>query len=135
MNWGKGLAIAMALFIAFIVVLGIFMMRSTDSLIDKDYYEQGENHTQIMEMEKWGKKVITPFENNVLEVQFQEDGGVVKTIELKHIADSRNDRIINNQNGSRKFDLSGMAKGHYQAEIKGETEGHAFLKKIQLSIQ
>lgn len=42
MNWGTKLVIAMALFMGFIVTLGLLMFRSqTDDLVESNYYERG----------------------------------------------------------------------------------------------
>ena len=42
MNWGTKLVIGMGLFMAFIITLVVFMMRSgSDDLVDKDYYQKG----------------------------------------------------------------------------------------------
>ena len=40
MNWGKGLAIAMAAFIVFILYLAITLMRTKVDLVSDDYYSQ-----------------------------------------------------------------------------------------------
>ena len=49
MNWGKALAIGMAVFMVFIVVMGVMMFRSTDSLKDDNYYEKGLQHDEMYE--------------------------------------------------------------------------------------
>lgn len=47
MNWGTKLIMGMALFMCFIVGLGILMFNSkTDALVDNDYYEKGLNYNQ-----------------------------------------------------------------------------------------
>lgn len=40
MNWGKGIAIALIAFIAFIVTLGVNMMRADADLVSDDYYKR-----------------------------------------------------------------------------------------------
>lgn len=49
MNWGKALAIGMAVFMVFIVVMGVMMFRSTDSLEEDNYYEKGLQHDEMYE--------------------------------------------------------------------------------------
>lgn len=46
MNWGTKLTIGMSLFMGFIVILVILMMKphKADSLIDDDYYEKGQTY-------------------------------------------------------------------------------------------
>lgn len=42
MNWGTKLVIAMAVFIGFIISMGVIMLLSkTDALVETDYYEKG----------------------------------------------------------------------------------------------
>ena len=53
MNWGTKLVIALALFMAFIITLGVKMIFSNDdALIEKDYYEQGLNYDKKYEAKK-----------------------------------------------------------------------------------
>ncbi|RZM29342.1 MAG: hypothetical protein EOO88_05320 [Pedobacter sp.] len=60
MNWGTKIIIGMAVFMAFILVLGIFMIRSNpDPLVDEDYYEKGLNYDQeLKRMEEIKKDSI-----------------------------------------------------------------------------
>jgi hypothetical protein len=45
MNWGTKLIIGMLLFMSFIVVLGVLMIRSdSDALVETNYYEKGLNY-------------------------------------------------------------------------------------------
>jgi hypothetical protein len=47
MNWGTKLIIGMLLFMSFIVVLGVLMVRSdNDALVETNYYEKGLNYDQ-----------------------------------------------------------------------------------------
>lgn len=48
MNWGTKLIIGMALFMAFIIGLAVFMLNSNaDPLVDKDYYEKGLKYDEL----------------------------------------------------------------------------------------
>lgn len=40
MNWGKGITITLVAFIAFIVTLGVKMMRADADLVSEDYYKK-----------------------------------------------------------------------------------------------
>ncbi|MBC7759176.1 MAG: FixH family protein, partial [Phormidesmis sp. FL-bin-119] len=46
MNWGTKLTIGMVLFMGFIIILVILMIKphKADSLIDNDYYEKGQTY-------------------------------------------------------------------------------------------
>ncbi|WP_256004617.1 MULTISPECIES: FixH family protein [Pedobacter] len=53
MNWGSKIIIGMALFMSFIILLGIMMVRSTpDPLVDEDYYEKGLNYDQELRVKQ-----------------------------------------------------------------------------------
>ncbi|MFB2120298.1 FixH family protein [Parapedobacter sp. 2B3] len=48
MNWGKGLVLALSLFIVMIIAFGIYMVtQDTDSLVHEDYYERGLNYDKL----------------------------------------------------------------------------------------
>lgn len=40
MNWGKGIALALASFMAFIIYLGVTLMTKNVDLVSEDYYQQ-----------------------------------------------------------------------------------------------
>jgi hypothetical protein len=69
MNWGKGIAIALILFIAFIVTLGVIMIKADANLVSEDYY--------IKEV-KYGSEIVA--QNNAkkndvkLSTDFTTDG-------------------------------------------------------------
>lgn len=44
MNWGKGIAIALTLFIGFILFLAISLMRTNFDLVSDDYYQREINY-------------------------------------------------------------------------------------------
>jgi nitrogen fixation protein FixH len=50
MNWGTGMAITMIAFMAFIIVLAVKMSNIETNLVEKDYYEKGQNFDKINEM-------------------------------------------------------------------------------------
>jgi hypothetical protein len=52
LNWGHYLAIAMTLFIGFILYLIIFIRGGKDDLTDVDYYEKGMQHDSQMGLER-----------------------------------------------------------------------------------
>ena len=44
MNWGKGIAIALTLFVGFILFLAISLMRTNFDLVSDDYYQREINY-------------------------------------------------------------------------------------------
>jgi len=48
MNWGKGIIIVAAAFMAFILALSFFMINQTPELEEKDYYEKDLAYQQVI---------------------------------------------------------------------------------------
>ena len=81
LNWGHKLAIAMTLFIGFIVTMGIIMGTSTDSIEESNYYEKGLHYDNQIEKEKntraLSEKPVIRFDNSSHSLV------IVRPIELK----------------------------------------------------
>lgn len=46
MNWGKGIALSLVLFMGFIIILAVRMMSQKLDLVSSNYYEQGVEYEQ-----------------------------------------------------------------------------------------
>src|SRR5690606_36918435 len=80
MNWGTKLVIGMALFMSFILILVLKMAFSPeDALIDKDYYEKGQNYNV-----EYDAKQRAVQDSVVPEINVSEDG---LTINFKQAVD------------------------------------------------
>ena len=51
-TWGTKLVIFMAMFMGFIILMAVRMMKEDISLIQTDYYEKGENYQTIIDENK-----------------------------------------------------------------------------------
>lgn len=60
MNWGKGLVVAGALFIAFILGLSVYMMSQKPELETENYYEKDLVYQQEMEARKNASTLSAP---------------------------------------------------------------------------
>lgn len=100
MNWGTKLAVAMGLFMIFILTLGFRMIFSnSDTLIEKDYYEQGLNYNQRYDAKRLAvtDSVIPRIEadNNGLSIRFTLPASC--KLNFKRLSDSKMDRTIERQ--------------------------------------
>jgi len=138
MNWGKGLAIAMTLFILFILSFVYRAMQDNDSLYEQDYYDQGEAHTSRMEAEEVAADVDISFNNQVVTVDLGEPGSL-ESLKLKCMKDSKFDRQMTNTTEtdlqkSYSIETGELVSGIWYAEARGKINGKDYLKKQQLII-
>lgn len=140
MSWGTKLGIGMALFISFIVTLGVLMMRSdTDDLVDTDYYEKGiaydKDYIRKSQVEKdqAQPKIIS---NGSLKIVFvRPASGRVKFI---HPSDKRMDRFMDLKSDSDnqvELPLEQIAKGHWRLLLEWKSDGKAYLFEKELMIK
>lgn len=52
MNWGKGIAIALTLFVGFILFLAISLMRTNFDLVSEDYYNREINYEEEIQAKR-----------------------------------------------------------------------------------
>jgi hypothetical protein len=137
MNWGKGLAISLGIFITFIVVMVVIMMRDDDSLYEKDYYEKGEAHTEVMAKKENAKGVEISYSNGQLSIRLPEVGTLTK-VKLKHMGNSANDLVLNGspEIEQKTFNLitEELAKGIWYAEVNGTIGANSFFTKEELIV-
>ncbi|MGB0849697.1 MAG: FixH family protein [Bacteroidia bacterium] len=137
LDWSKILIGAMALFIVFIVSMGVKMATSSQALYEEDYYEQGEEHAIRMEQEKAGESVEVRFNRttNSLDCEFEIDGYVSK-YKLVCLADSKRDLEVSlseNSLSSKQSIVipSKIVEGIWYYEVTGLVGKNAFFKKQQ----
>jgi nitrogen fixation protein FixH len=57
MNWGKGIVIAIVLFISYIMFMVITMIRTSSDLVEENYYEEGVKFEQKIQAIKNSKAI------------------------------------------------------------------------------
>lgn len=139
MNWGTKLIIGMALFISFIVTLGVLMIRSdSDDLVDTDYYEKGiaydkdYNRKSLVKQDQAEPEIIT--KDNLTIVFKSRASGSIRFI---HPSDKNMDRILNMDSGTGKqveLDLSDFTKGHWKVVLEWKSDGKAYMYEKEISI-
>tara|TARA_B100000508_G_scaffold141091_1_gene146299 strand:+ start:26594 stop:27013 length:420 start_codon:yes stop_codon:yes gene_type:complete len=93
MNWGKGIALTLIAFIAFIVTLGVKMMRADADLVSEDYY--------IKEV-KYGNEITAQENARSAQVKLTKDvsnDGVMFSIDQATIASGKLKLIRSNDPG------------------------------------
>ena len=136
-NWSKILIAVMALFILFIVTMGIIMATSSQTLYEDNYYEQGELHAERMEQEQAGEQVVVTYNHatNSLDVTYGERGFVVG-YKLIFLADDHYDMAMKSANRVPKSSESlkipkALKEGLWMLEMVGMAEGKTIFKKQQ----
>lgn len=140
MNWGTKLALGLATFMTFIVVLGILMIRSNDdALVDKDYYEKGINYNMDYDRKENVKRdhaepLVILTEDNIVLTFSQQAAGKVKLIRT---ADKKMDKLLKLQTDTAKqfhIPVAGKAKGLWKLQLEWNSNGKDYLfeKEVML---
>jgi hypothetical protein len=132
MNWGTKLVIGMGLFMAFIITLVVFMMRSdSDDLVDKDYYQKGieydKEYTQKNRVYQDKSEPYIYVEDS-LKIIFQKPA--IGSIRFIHRSDNKNDRTLNmetRENNEFVFPLNEISKGNWKLILEWKSEGKEYL--------
>lgn len=76
MNWGKGIAIAMGMFIVFIVILASTLMSHKVDLVSEDYYQQEVNYQDEIDARERGysfQPIIATIQDDYLSIRIPDD--------------------------------------------------------------
>ena len=137
-SWGKGIVIAMSLFIGFIVSLSVILMTRQIDLDSEDYYKMEINYQEeINQLNNMNKLAVSPevvVKNNMLNILLPDK----LPIEHAEIVLSRPD----NSNLDQKFPIEGtqffsiplekLVKGKYNYELKFEANKTSYLRKGEI---
>lgn len=76
MNWGKGIVIAIVLFISYIMFMVVTMIRTSNDLVEENYYEEGVKFEQKIQAIKNSKAIKDDIkisvDNQFLSIEFPE---------------------------------------------------------------
>lgn len=98
MNWGKGIAIFLVLFIGFILTLAIVLMQANTDLVGEDYYKKEIAYEDEIIAESNAEKSGAKIETEV-----SEDGLFVH---IKRVESPEDVRIHLLRGNNQKFDVS-----------------------------
>ncbi len=140
MNWGKGITIALVLFIGFIVTLGVILMRQDVDLVAEDYYQQEiEYEAQISaesNAKKLEKKPAFTQDDNYFIVNIPEGKFSKMTLDLSRPNNSDKDQQFEIV-GTRMFmvEKSQLDVGQYGIALRYEFEGKPCQQKSSVFIK
>jgi hypothetical protein len=139
MNWGKGITIAMILFIGFIVYLATIMMTRKVDLESEDYYVREIAYEQEIDALKNANErqsVIVSKEGAYLVVKVPDSLDYMD-VQL-NLLRPNNDELdkVYDIKGTKTFTLSldDLEKGNYRYEISYKHEGEPCLQKGKIVI-
>lgn len=135
MNWGKGVAIVMIAFIAFITIMIVGFFQHSVDLEENDYYQQEITYedeiTQLKNANKFEHKPVINITQSHLTVQFPAEVSFSNIhLLLKRPDDETADKTYSIED--TKFftiDKEELRNGKYNVELKYEANGDKFLQK------
>ncbi len=137
LNWGSGIAIGMAAFVSFIVILGVQMFRDSPGDYDHNYYEKGLAYDSVYAKEK---QVITDrvepkfkLANKSMQIQFV--GISAGHIRFERPSDPDQDRLLTfRSNGSDQaaIPLDNFAAGQWQVTLDWQSNGKKYLYQREM---
>jgi len=140
MNWGKGIAIALTLFIGFIVVLVVNIVSHTVELETEDYYKKDiayqDEITSMENANALSEKPTIEMTSTHIVVQFSEDLNY-QNIELKlnRPNNQKLDKLYTIEDTKTfTIDKKDLQEGVYKLELSYKKNGANYLQKVEYYI-
>ncbi len=140
MNWGKGLAIAMGMFIIFIMTMVVKMMSTNTDLVEDDYYKKDvayQNEINALKRANHLEEKINIKQTEqhiVVEIPSSIHAENV-TIKFRRINNAKQDKIINIEEMTSLINKDNLEKGRYNLVIEYEIDNQQYLQKESIYIQ
>jgi hypothetical protein len=135
MNWGKGIVIALTLFIGFISFLVVKIMSQDVDLVSEDYYKQEIDYEARIQKEQNGlnnaAKIELIDQEAYVVVQLPDSSSLTNVVlNLKRPNDEKLDKSFKIE-GTKTFMLpkSSLEKGKYELTIEYTINGEECLMK------
>ena len=138
MNWGQKLVLAMALFMTFIVALGVmmFMNEGNDELIEQDYYQQGLNYDSTYRDQQNARIdsviPILQIDQNGLLISFKESAQYKLT--CKRLSDAAMDKLYEGEAASIGIGNNELSSGPWLIELHYQITGKPYLLKREIQM-
>ena len=139
MNWGRGIALALALFIGFIATLITILISQKVDLVSEDYYAQEINFQQEIDGIKAGNDqlAMTFTKKNdqlVVNVPMETDSKNI-TFHFYRANDNALDKTFELQNSKMLLiPIKELAKGNYSVRAEYTIQGKQVIQKYELTI-
>jgi len=139
MNWGKGIAIALTVFVLFIATLVTIIIRQKVDLVSEDYYAQEINYQQEIDGIHAGMdELALTFQkkNDQLIVQIPEKTHSKNiTFHFYRANDKTLDKTFELENSKiLLIPLSDLAKGNYSVRAEYKIDGKIIIQKYEVTI-
>ncbi|WP_316833338.1 FixH family protein [Pedobacter nutrimenti] len=139
-NWGTKLVIGLAVFMTFIIVLGIKMIRSkSDALVDNDYYEKGIHYDQdYLKKENVKKEHAEPVverTTDTLVISFKQ--AAAGEVQLIRTADKKLDQKLELKTDSRnqfRIPVGQKASGLWKLKMEWKNDGKSYLYEKEVML-
>ena len=138
MNWGKGITIALTIFIGFIVTLGVIMMRQDIDLVSDDYYKQEVDYQVQIDALNAGNE----FESIIIEkrntfVVFELPQSFPSDVQINLYRANNEDldqTIIMKNERVHPIKETDLVKGEYDVHVSFTIDGKKVIQKRTLII-
>ncbi len=140
MNWGKGITVALVLFVGFIVTLGVILMKQNVDLVTDDYYQQEIDYETQINAESNAKKLAErpsfSQDENFLIVTIPEGEFTKMTLDMQRPNNSDKDQQFEIE-GTRTFmiEKGDLEVGQYGLALRYEFEGKPCQQKTSIFIK
>lgn len=139
-NWGQGLTIGMGIFMAFIIVMGVFMFTQSSDEYDDHYYEKGLAYDSV-----YNKERLVIVEKVQPHIQVQPGNlhlvfaaPAKGSIHFERWADPSLDKDISfNVEGANAIDipLTGFKTGRWDLSLEWKNDGKKYLYQQQIRVR
>lgn len=138
MNWGKIILLIMAMFMSFIIILAVMMIRSKDdALIDQDYYEKGLSFDQdYQDQQQAIKDSVLPdirIKSNELSIVFR-DSADFKLV-FKRLSDAGMDKNFAGRDIKLEFNNKELIPGPWIMRLNYTINEKNYLIKREIQMQ
>ncbi|HIP31452.1 MAG TPA: hypothetical protein EYG86_01680 [Crocinitomicaceae bacterium] len=140
MNWGKGIAITLALFIGFIMYMVVNMMSTKIDLESDDYYEKEINYSQELNAigrdKAFAERPTIQLSGDHLLVQLPAEIELTNTVFFLRRPNDENKDMRFDIKGTKTFTLakSGLEKGSYQVVLSYTIDGEDYMQRRKITI-
>lgn len=139
MNWGKGLIVAMGLFVIFIAVLTSIKLTKVNDLEHEDYYAREINYEQEIQAQRNANsfdKVEIKDQENFITIRVPES---LEASEIRVILTRPNDKNLDKEyhfddSKTHLISKDELATGVYKVEILYKVDGKDCLIKDEIKI-
>lgn len=136
MNWGKGITIAIILFMGFIISFVVRAFNRDSDLVSDTYYEEGleyedmvkaQNNYKLLGAEVEIQKLPEGIQISFPKTIIQPENGEIKFYRPQSKKYDRNFKLKLDQNNHQLLDYRNFIEGFYQVSISWERTGKSYL--------